>query len=112
LFYLLVLVFNYDPSRHNVFKVNGTQFQSCTFPPANEALSTGKDIIPLKSEGRKWYVCGIANHCPARQMKFVITVLSESAPTPPPPSSAAHSIVSYVVGVVMVTMVGIAARFA
>ncbi|WJX83051.1 hypothetical protein P8452_65743 [Trifolium repens] len=42
------LVFNYDPSRHNVFKVNGTQFQSCTFPPANEALSTGKDIIPLK----------------------------------------------------------------
>jgi hypothetical protein len=45
-------------------------------------------------------------------MKFVITVLSESAPTPPPPSSAAHSIVSYVVGVAMVTMVGIAAIFA
>jgi hypothetical protein len=111
MFYLL-LVFNYDPSRHNVFKVNGTQFQSCTFPPSNEALSTGKDTIQLKSEGKKWYVCGIGNHCSARQMKFVITVLPESAPTPsPPPSSAAHSIVSSVVGVVMITMVGIAAIF-
>jgi hypothetical protein len=112
MFYLL-LVFNYDPSRHNVFKVNGTLFQSCTFPPANEALSTGKDIIQLKTEGRKWYVCGIANHCSARQMKFVITVLPEGAPAPsPPPSSAAHSIVSSVFGVVMATIVAIEVIFA
>ncbi|KAK2415839.1 blue copper protein 1a [Trifolium repens] len=112
------LVFNYDPSRHNVFKVNGTLFQSCTFPPANEALSTGKDIIQLKTEGRKWYVCGIANHCSARQMKFVITVLPEGAPapslqpSPPPASSVAHSVVSSVFGVVMATMVAIGVVFA
>ncbi|CAJ2672056.1 unnamed protein product [Trifolium pratense] len=107
------LVFNYDPSRHNVFKVNGTLFQSCTFPPANEALSTGKDIIQLKTEGRKWYVCGIADHCSARQMKFVITVLPEAAPAPsPPPSSVAHSVVSSVFGVVMATMVAIGVIFA
>ncbi|GAU23969.1 hypothetical protein TSUD_327700 [Trifolium subterraneum] len=107
------LVFNYDPSRHNVFKVNGTLFQSCTFPPANEALSTGKDTIQLKTEGKKWYVCGIADHCSTRQMKFVINVLPEAAPAPsPPPSSAAHSVVSSVFGVVMVTIVGIAAIFA
>ncbi|CAJ2672055.1 unnamed protein product [Trifolium pratense] len=107
------LVFNYDPSRHNVFKVNGTLFQSCTFPPANEALSTGKDIIQLKTEGRKWYVCGIADHCSARQMKFVITVLPEAAPAPsPPPSSMAHSVVSSMFGVVMATMVAIGVIFA
>ncbi|PNX96462.1 blue copper protein [Trifolium pratense] len=107
------LVFNYDPSRHNVFKVNGTLFQSCTFPAANEALSTGKDIIQLKTEGRKWYVCGIADHCSTRQMKFAITVLPEAAPAPsPPPSSMAHSVVSSMFGVVMATMVAIGVIFA
>ncbi|AES80886.1 plastocyanin-like domain protein [Medicago truncatula] len=107
------LVFNYDPSRHNVFKVNGTFFQRCTFPPQNEALSTGKDIIPLKTEETKWYVCGIADNCSARHMKFIITVLAESAPAPSlPPSSDAHSVVSSVFGVVMATMVAIAVIFA
>ncbi|CAK8543865.1 unnamed protein product [Lathyrus sativus] len=108
------LVFNYNPSFHNVFKVNGTLFQNCTFPPENEALSTGKDIIPLKTEGRKWYVCGKGDHCAARQMKFVITVQAEGAPTPssPPPSSTGHYVVSSVFGVVMVAMVAIITIFA
>ena len=92
--------------------MNGTLFQSCSFPPKNEALSTGKDIIQLRTEGRKWYVCGIADHCSARQMKFVITVLAEGAPAPsPPPSSDAHSVVSAVFGVVIVTMVAIVVIF-
>ncbi|CAL5193130.1 unnamed protein product [Lathyrus oleraceus] len=110
------LVFNYNPSFHNVFKVNGTLFQNCTFPAENEALSTGKDIIPLKTEGRKWYVCGKADHCASRQMKFVITVLAEGAPAPstpsPPPSSGARHVVSSVFGVVMATMLATIAIFA
>ncbi|XP_027351134.1 mavicyanin-like [Abrus precatorius] len=86
------LVFNYDNSKHNVFKVNGTQFQECTFPQENEALSTGKDVVTLKAEGTKWYVCGKANHCAAHQMKLSINVL---APSPAPaPTSAAHSVLS------------------
>ncbi|AES80888.1 putative cupredoxin [Medicago truncatula] len=107
------LVFNYDNTKHNIFKVNGTLFKDCTFPPKNEALSTGKDIIQLKTEGRKWYVCGVADHCSAHQMKFVITVLAEGAPAPsPPPSSNAHSIVSSMFGVVMVAIVAMATIFA
>ena len=93
--------------------MNGTLFKDCTFPPKNEALSTGKDIIQLKTEGRKWYVCGVADHCSAHQMKFVITVLAEGAPAPsPPPSSNAHSIVSSMFGVVMVAIVAMATIFA
>jgi hypothetical protein len=110
MFYLIFLVFNYDPSKHNVFKVNGTLFQSCTFPPANEALSTGKDVIQLKTGGRKWYVCGVADHCSARQMKLVITVLGDGAPAPSPTSNA-HSTVSYVFGVVVAATVAIATIF-
>lgn len=102
LYDLFFSVFNYDNSKHNVFKVNGTLFQNCTFPPSNEALSTGKDVIPLKTGGRKWYICGKANHCAAHQMKFVITVLADGAPAPSPTSNA-HTIVSSLfVGVVVV----------
>lgn len=102
-------MFNYDSTKHNVFKVNGTLFASCTFPPVNEALSTGKDTIPLKSEGRKWYVCGKSDHCAARQMKLVINVVSDG---PAPAPSAAHSMVSSVSGVVMAAIVAVAAIFA
>ncbi|GAU23964.1 hypothetical protein TSUD_327650 [Trifolium subterraneum] len=103
-------VFNYDSTKHNVFKVNGTLFQSCTFPPANEALDTGKDIIQLKTEGRKWYVCGVADHCSARQMKLVITVLGNGAPAPSPTSSA-YSTVSSMFGVVVAATVAITTIF-
>ncbi|CAJ2672786.1 unnamed protein product [Trifolium pratense] len=96
------LVFNYDSSKHNVFKVNGTLFKSCTFPPQNEALTTGKDVIALKTDGNKWYVCGKANHCAARQMKLVINVA---------PSSSAHSIVSSIFGVVVIATIVIATIF-
>ncbi|GAU47895.1 hypothetical protein TSUD_25100 [Trifolium subterraneum] len=97
------LVFNYDNSKHNVFKVNGTLFKSCSFPPENEALSTGKDIIALKAGGNKWYVCGKANHCAARQMKLVINVLEGS--------SSAHSLVSSIFGVVVIATFAIATIF-
>ncbi|RVW18603.1 Blue copper protein [Vitis vinifera] len=48
------LVFKYTAGRHNVFKVNGTAFTNCTIPPANEALTTGNDVInwpPLEGSG-------------------------------------------------------------
>ncbi|XP_004493193.1 blue copper protein 1a-like [Cicer arietinum] len=104
------LVFNYDNSKHNVFKVNGTLFKNCIFPQENEALSTGKDIIQLKTEGNKWYVCGKANHCAARQMKLVINVLAEGAPSP---SSSSHYeyAVSSIFGVIMVATIAIAPIF-
>lgn len=106
----MISVFNYDNSKHNVFKVNGTLFKNCIFPQENEALSTGKDIIQLKTEGNKWYVCGKANHCAARQMKLVINVLAEGAPSP---SSSSHYeyAVSSIFGVIMVATIAIAPIF-
>ncbi|XP_051137563.1 blue copper protein 1b-like [Andrographis paniculata] len=77
------LVFKYKAGAHNVYKVNGTAFQSCTVPPLSEALSTGNDVITLATVGRKWYICGVGNHC-ASGMKLVITV----APYPAAPSPA------------------------
>ncbi|OWM73194.1 hypothetical protein CDL15_Pgr001308 [Punica granatum] len=93
------LLFKYTPPNHNVFRVNQTEFQQCIKPEANLALTTGNDVIELKSPGKKWYICGVGQHCSNLQQKLAITVLDASAPAPtpttpsiPPPESSAFSI--------------------
>ena len=93
---LIYAVFKYTAGRHNVFKVNGTAFTNCTIPPANEALTTGNDVITLATPGRKWYICGVNDHCANYGQKLAITVLeawvspasAPSTPAAPAPSSA------------------------
>ncbi|XP_028761251.1 basic blue protein-like [Neltuma alba] len=104
------LVFNYDNTKHNVVKLNGTLFNSCTFPAGTEALTSGNDVVQLTSSGRKWYACGKADHCAARGMKLAITVLANgpnSAPGSPPPSS--HALSSSASGPLMAAMLAVAA---
>ncbi|KAJ9556088.1 hypothetical protein OSB04_010702 [Centaurea solstitialis] len=76
-------VFRYPMGKHNVFRVNGISFQQCTIPFANEALTTGYDVITLVTPGRKWYICGVGKH---REMslKLFINVLPLSTYPPPP----------------------------
>nr|XP_043629458.1 blue copper protein 1b-like [Erigeron canadensis] len=79
------LVFNYATGVHNVAKVNGTGFQQCSTSFSNGILTSGRDIIPLQTPGRKWYICGVGKHCELRNMKLVITVLPQTmAPAPSP----------------------------
>ncbi|KAG8382334.1 hypothetical protein BUALT_Bualt05G0066600 [Buddleja alternifolia] len=87
------LVFKYGQGAHNVHRVNGTAFQQCMVPSAPGPLTSGNDVIPLATPGRKWYICGVGNHC-ASGMKLVITVASTeapaSAPAPTPGTSAGN----------------------
>ncbi|XP_060170823.1 blue copper protein 1a-like [Lycium barbarum] len=79
-------VFKYKEGVHNVYRADLTAFQNCA-PGANvEPLTTGNDVIELKSPGKKWYFCGINNHCD-QGMKVAVNVLSSS-----PGSSAAFGI--------------------
>ncbi|XP_020228581.1 basic blue protein [Cajanus cajan] len=98
------LLFNYDNTKHNVVKVNGTQFQECSFAPDNEVLSSGKDTLTLKAEGKKWYACGKANHCADHQMKFAINVLA-AGPAPAP--SSANSVMASLSGVLVFAIAAI-----
>lgn len=87
LFILVHSVFKYNKGAHNVFRVNGTAFKDCTIPPANEALTSGNDVIPLTTLGRKWYICGVSDHCASSGQKIAITVKQEwvsPAPAPAP----------------------------
>lgn len=88
-------VFKYASGVHNVLRVNGTEFQQCEAAGNTVPLTTGNDVITLATPGRKWYICGVARHCAARNMKLNITVLAQgdspaSAPTLSSPTSAAR----------------------
>ncbi|KAK9927399.1 hypothetical protein M0R45_024583 [Rubus argutus] len=49
------------------------------------SITRGKDVINLATPGRKWYICGVSNHCAVEGQKLVITVMpSLSAPSPSP----------------------------
>ncbi|GMI65006.1 uclacyanin 1 [Hibiscus trionum] len=75
------LVFKYKAGAHNVYKVNGDDFKSCTVPSNNSLGSfTGNDTIKLATAGNKWYICGISGHCDGG-MKLKITVLEGAAPS-------------------------------
>ncbi|WOG87360.1 hypothetical protein DCAR_0206584 [Daucus carota subsp. sativus] len=68
------LIFSYPVGAHNVFKVNGTGFQNCIKPALSEALTSGNDTIVLATPGRKWYICGVGQHCAAGGQKLLIVV--------------------------------------
>ncbi|XP_010646917.2 blue copper protein 1a-like [Vitis vinifera] len=85
------LVFKYTAGRHNIFKVNDTAFTNCTIPPANEALTTGNDVITLATPGRKWYICGVNDHCANYGQKLAIIVLEAWVSPASAPSTLAAS---------------------
>ncbi|XP_062075886.1 blue copper protein 1b-like [Humulus lupulus] len=80
------LVFNYPAGVHNVFKVNGTDFRQCTTPVGAVPLTSGNDVITLATPGRKWYLCGVSNHCSIGQKLslYVMTVQIAWSPISPP----------------------------
>ncbi|XP_068650575.1 blue copper protein-like [Aristolochia californica] len=117
------LVFNYPKRSHNVLRVDGVAFQSCTAPQDITPLETGNDVITLQSPGRRWYICGVAQHCELGMMKLVITVQEKPgfslhdniAPTPAMPGgetpSSANGIERSAVQVLLVAMAAVVMMF-
>ncbi|XP_022769889.1 basic blue protein-like [Durio zibethinus] len=56
------LVFNYDPSLHNVAVVGVDGYNNCSASPSSEVYSSGNDAIEL-SKGRNYFICSIPGHC-------------------------------------------------
>uniref|UniRef100_A0A1D1XKN9 Blue copper protein n=1 Tax=Anthurium amnicola TaxID=1678845 RepID=A0A1D1XKN9_9ARAE len=83
------LVFMYPKGKHNVYKVTGPEFKDCTVPNNGPALDSGSDTVHLATEGKKWYLCGVKDHCKKGQ-KLVINVLA-ALPAAPAPSPSADA---------------------
>ncbi|OWM88846.1 mavicyanin-like [Punica granatum] len=85
------LLFKYMVPNHNVIRANQTEFQQCIKSEANQALTSGNDIIDLKSPGKKWYICGVKEHSSNFKMKLAINVIDAWAPAPAPTAPAIHA---------------------
>ncbi|OVA05477.1 Plastocyanin-like [Macleaya cordata] len=83
------IVFEYDPTFHNVMQVNITDYKSCNATAPMATYKTGKDSITIKKHGHYFFLCGVPKHCDAGQ-KVDIRVVSD-APSPSGSSSPASS---------------------
>ncbi|CAL9762465.1 unnamed protein product [Musa acuminata subsp. burmannicoides] len=66
-----VLVFNYNPSVHNVVAVSAAGYNSCSAPKGSRVYTSGKDRITL-ARGTSYFICSFAGHCQSG-MKIAVT---------------------------------------
>ncbi|XP_044474729.1 basic blue protein-like isoform X1 [Mangifera indica] len=57
-----ILVFNYNPTSHNVVAVNRGSYTSCTAPAGAKVFQSGKDRIKLV-KGQNFFLCSFSGHC-------------------------------------------------
>ncbi|KAJ0025717.1 basic blue protein [Pistacia vera] len=57
-----ILVFNYNPTIHNVVAVNGGSYSSCKTPGHAKVFKSGKDRIKLV-KGQNFFICSFSGHC-------------------------------------------------
>ncbi|XP_059290252.1 mavicyanin-like [Lycium ferocissimum] len=90
------LIFKYKKDVHNVIKADQQAFQNCKPSSDVTPLTSGNDVINLTSPGKKWYICGIGQHC-VKGVKLAINVLeAESGSPAPSPSGPAPSSASWI----------------
>ncbi|KAJ7965445.1 Basic blue protein-like [Quillaja saponaria] len=68
-----VLIFNYDPTIHNVVAVNKNGYNSCTSPAGAKVFKSGKDQVKL-GRGQNYFICSNAGHCDSG-MKIAINAV-------------------------------------
>jgi hypothetical protein len=65
--------------------VDGAGFKACNMSVILGAWNSGSDTVELKKAGRRWFVCGVGDHCD-EGMKLLVTVIDAAAPAPAPES--------------------------
>ncbi|CAD5169682.1 unnamed protein product [Musa acuminata subsp. malaccensis] len=80
------LVFKYKAGAHNVMQVWGVEFEACSASAAAIVFATGNDMVALDAPGKRWYICGVGDHC-SRGQKLAVDVLPAAMSPASPPSS-------------------------
>ena len=71
MFILLMTVFNYDTSLHNVLQVNSAAYEGC-IKETSKLFASGNDSLVLSDAGEYWFICGISDHCENGQKLGII----------------------------------------
>ncbi|XP_044500704.1 basic blue protein-like [Mangifera indica] len=66
-----ILVFNYNPSIHNVVAVNKGGYRNCKTSRGAKVFKSGKDQIKL-AKGPNYFICSTQGHCQSG-MKIAVT---------------------------------------
>ncbi|GAB4815751.1 hypothetical protein N2152v2_002797 [Parachlorella kessleri] len=74
------LVFNYNPSAHNVYSLSSGQ---CNFDSGATKLNGSPTRVTLDKPGTYWYGCSIPGHCDGGMLQKVV-VEAADAPAPSP----------------------------
>ncbi|CAH9128280.1 unnamed protein product [Cuscuta epithymum] len=84
-----VLVFRFNPSNDNVFRVTAEDFTACTAPSPIGLPTDGIEAFTLDTPGPAYFICSIPGRCQAGQ-KLQVFVHSNLAPAPSPSQLAAN----------------------
>ena len=68
--------FKYPPGQHDVVEVDEENFKKCTVPSGAKPLTSGDDLIAIKSPGKRYFICSVkdGHHCRDGNMKFFIDI--------------------------------------
>ena len=69
-------MFTYTAGAHTVVEVTGAGFKACDVTGNNMlgSWSSGSDTVKLDKAGRRWFVCGVGNHCDRGMKLLAVTV--------------------------------------
>ncbi|KAM7474634.1 hypothetical protein LguiB_021877 [Lonicera macranthoides] len=67
------LVFNYNPTYHNVVAVDYAGYNNCKTPKGAKIYKSGKDQIKLV-KGKNFFICNFPGHCESG-MKIAINAV-------------------------------------
>lgn len=74
-------MFKYKSGKHNVLRVNETEFQNCTVPKRPLATNKDPDIpVTLAEEGDYFFIDGLKDYCAAGNMKLSVQVGPAASP--------------------------------
>ncbi|RWW61879.1 hypothetical protein BHE74_00031037 [Ensete ventricosum] len=85
---VLLAVFEYNKSFHNVLEVSKADYRSCNAASPVATFATGNDSITIKTTGHHYFICGIPGHCSGGQ-KVDIKVAKSAFSAAPSTSPAA-----------------------
>ncbi|XP_024973820.1 mavicyanin-like [Cynara cardunculus var. scolymus] len=71
-----ILLFNYNPTNHNVMQVNHVSFESCNITMSMKTYESGNDSFTITAPGHYYFICSFPGHCDAGQ-KVDIRVLKK-----------------------------------
>lgn len=52
-----------------MIEVDQKSYENCIAPPSAKVMASGQDVIDITFPGKRYFICGIGNHCKEGAMK-------------------------------------------